>query len=54
MGFSIGTGAERRFGAVRVAPEIRLTHWRDRNIGVRDAPVRSNLTQAELLVGFSF
>jgi len=53
-GLVLGAGADRRIGIVRIAPEIRFTHWADRNFGVHDAPLRSNLTQAEILVGFTF
>jgi hypothetical protein len=53
-GLVLGAGADRRIGIVRIAPEIRFTHWADRNLGVHDAPLRSNLTQAEILVGFTF
>ena len=53
-GLVIGGGAERRFGLLRVTPEVRFTHWADRNFGVHDAPLRSNLTQAEFLIGFRF
>ena len=35
-------------------PELRLTHWFDRNFGVRDSPVRSSLNQADLLFGIVF
>jgi hypothetical protein len=53
-GLAIGFGVERRFGPVRVTPEVRFTHWTDRNFGVRDAALRSNLNQAEFLAGFTF
>jgi hypothetical protein len=53
-GLVLGAGAAKRIGLVRIAPEIRFTRWADRNFGVRDAPLRSNLTQAEILVGFTF
>jgi len=53
-GLVIGAGLGRRIGFVRIEPEIRFTHWADRNFGVHDAPLRSKLTQAELLVGFMF
>jgi hypothetical protein len=53
-GVLIGGCLQTRLGPLRFNPEFRLTHWADRNFGVRDAPVRSNLTQAELLAGFTF
>lgn len=43
-----------QIGRLRIAPEVRFTHWADRNFGVYDAPLRSNLTQAEILVGVTF
>ena len=39
---------------VWLEPEVRLTHWIDRNFGVRDSAVRSNLNQIGLLVGVIF
>jgi opacity protein-like surface antigen len=54
MGFTLGAGVERRMRVLRVSPEIRFTHWVDRNFGVRDAPLRSNLTQAEFLISLTF
>ncbi len=53
-GFLIAAGLEARFGLFRLAPEVRVIRWADRNFGVRDAPLRSNLTQAEFLVGWTF
>lgn len=54
QGIAAGAGAERRVGALRLAPEVRVTHWRDHNLGVHDAPLRSNLTQVEVLVSVSY
>ena len=54
MGFCLGGGVEKRLGVLRVAPEIRITHWVDHNLGVHDAPLRSSLTQVEFLVGLTF
>jgi hypothetical protein len=53
-GVLLGGGLEMRLGPLRLAPEFRLTHWADRNFGVRDAPLRSNLTETEFLVGITF
>jgi len=53
-GVLIGAGLERRFGPFRLTPEVRFTRWADRNFGVHDAPLRSNFTQAEFLMGFEF
>jgi len=47
-------GLERLFGLLRLTPEVRFTRWVDRNFGVHDALLRSNLTQAEFLIGFTF
>ncbi len=54
LGLAIGFGVERRFGPIRVVPEVRFTRWTDRNFGVRDAALRSNLSQAEFLADFTF
>ncbi len=54
LGFVFGGGLAMRLGGVRLAPEIRYTHWGDRNFGVRDAALRSRLDQVDLLVGVSF
>jgi hypothetical protein len=53
-GAVLGGGVEWKFGPIRLAPELRLTHWGDRNFGVRDSSIRSNLTQVEALVGVMF
>jgi hypothetical protein len=51
----VGTiGFERRWGRLRLEPELRVSHWVDRNFGVYDAPLRSNLNQLEVLAGFMF
>jgi hypothetical protein len=54
VGIVAGTGIETRLGRLRLAPEVRFTRWADRNLGVRDAPLRSSLTQAEILAGLTF
>ena len=53
-GVVIGAGLERQFGLLRLKPEVRFTRWADRNFGVHDAPLRSNLSQGEFLIGFEF
>src|SRR5262245_37258446 len=53
-GIVIGAGLERPVGFLRLIPEVRLTRWGDRNYGVHDAPLRSNLTQIEFLIGLIF
>jgi opacity protein-like surface antigen len=53
-GIVAAAGVEACLAALRIAPEIRITRWGDRNFGVSDAPLHSNLTQAELLIGFRF
>ncbi len=50
----LGTGADFRLKKLRLAPELRITRWVDRNFGTRDSPLRSSLTQIELLIGFKF
>jgi hypothetical protein len=50
-GFVGGGGLRFRFRKLWLEPEVRLTHWIDRNFGVRDSAVRSNLNQIELLIG---
>lgn len=49
-----GGGLRFRFKKVWLEPEARVTRWRDRNFGVRDAAVRSNLNQMEILAGVVF
>jgi Outer membrane protein beta-barrel domain len=50
----LGAGAEFKLKALRLAPEFRVTRWVDRNFGTQDSPLRSNLTQVELLLGLKF
>jgi len=50
-GFVAGGGLGFRIERLRLEPEVRLTRWIDRNFGVRDSAVRSNLSQIEFLVG---
>jgi hypothetical protein len=50
----VGAGINFNLGVVRLAPELRITRWIDRNIGTRDSPLRSNLTQIEMLVRVGF
>ena len=53
-GFVAGAGVRLRFKGLGLEPELRLTHWFDRNFGVSDSAVRSNLNQAAFLVGAIF
>ena len=53
-GFVIGGGIGWKLGKLRLDPEVRVTHWIDRNFGVRDSAVRSNLNEAALLFGVTF
>jgi hypothetical protein len=53
-GFVVGGGPRLKVKKVRLEPEVRLTHWIDRNFGVRDSAVRSNLNQIGLLMGVIF
>ncbi len=41
-GVVTGAGLKRRFGPLRLTPEVRFTRWADRNFGVHHAPLRSN------------
>jgi hypothetical protein len=50
----IGTGVQFRFKKVWLVPELRLTWCADRNFGVRDSALRSNLMQVDFLVGIRF
>jgi hypothetical protein len=53
-GFVVGGGLRFKFMKFWLEPEVRLTHWVDRNFGVRDSAVRSNLNQIGFLVGVIF
>ncbi len=50
----LGVGAEFALKTLHLAPELRITRWVDRNFGTQDAPLQSNLTQVELLIGLTF
>lgn len=54
LGSVAGGGMRWRFKKLWFEPEVRLTRWIDRNFGVRDSAVRSNLNQIGLLVGVVF
>jgi hypothetical protein len=54
LGPLLGGGFRFRLSRLWLEPEVRLTHWMDRNIGVRDSAVRSNLNQIGVLVGVIF
>ena len=54
FGFVGGGGLRLPLKKVHLEPEVRLTHWIDRNFGVRDSAVRSNLSQIEFLMGAVF
>jgi hypothetical protein len=53
-GFVAGGGLRFKFKKLWLEPEVRLTRWIDRNFGVRDSAVRSNLNQIEILAGVAF
>jgi hypothetical protein len=53
-GFVAGGGLRFPFMKLWIDPEVRFTHWIDRNFGVRDSAVRSNLNEVALLVGVVF
>jgi hypothetical protein len=50
----VGAGVEFRWGGMRLAPELRITRWVDRNFGTRDTALRSNLTGVDLLLAARF
>lgn len=50
----LGGGVEFKLKTVHLAPELRVTRWIDRNFGTQDSPLRSNLTQVELLLALKF
>lgn len=54
LGFVVGGGVEFRWRVLRIAPEVRFTHWGERNFGTRDATLHSNLDQVDVLVGLGF
>ena len=54
LGLAGGGGVEFRFGALRLAPELRYTHWGDRNFGTRTTPLHSALDQIDVLVGLAW
>jgi len=54
LGLVMGAGLELRLGRVRLGPELRYTHWGERNFGTRTSSLHSVLDQADLLVGISF
>jgi hypothetical protein len=54
LGFVVGGGMRFKFRNLWLEPEVRLTHWIDRNFGVRDSAVRSNLNRMGLLMGVIF
>ena len=50
----IGGGLRFRFKGIRLEPEMRVTRWIDRNFGVRDSALRSNLNQLDALMSVVF
>ncbi len=50
----LGVGFDFHRGRFQLAPELRITRWVDRNFGTQDSPLRSNLTEIDLLCGFRF
>jgi hypothetical protein len=54
-GFVFGGGVEFSLLALRVQPEIRWTRWGSENFrSPVESIFKSNLNQAEFLVGFTF
>jgi len=54
FGFVGGGGLLFQLKRTHLEPELRLTHWIDRNFGVRDSAVQSNLNEVEFLLGVVF
>jgi len=54
-GFTAGVGMEGKLGPIRIAPAVRYTRWgADSDLNVSMLNPRSNLNQAEFLVGLTF
>jgi opacity protein-like surface antigen len=55
-GFTAGAGIELKISRLRIAPELRLTYWKDPNVRftLTSAGVISKQTQASFLIGISF
>ncbi len=53
-GIVLGGGLNFRWRQLRLAPELRVTRWVDRNFGTKDTYPHSNLTGVELLLGIGF
>ena len=55
-GIALGAGLELRALLIRLAPEIRYTRWKDKNIDLiqSNSSLSSNQNQVEFLVGISF
>jgi hypothetical protein len=54
LGFVAGGGIRFKINRLRLEPELRLTRWIDRNFGVRNSAVRSNLSEIGVLLGVMF
>jgi hypothetical protein len=54
LGLVAGGGLRFKLNKLSLEPEVRLTRWMDRNFGVRDSEVRSNLNQVDVLFGVVF
>ena len=53
-GFVMAGGLELPAGAMRIAPEVRFTHWGSESFRHWTGALRSNSNQWEFLVGFTF
>lgn len=55
-GVAFGGGIEVRALLIRLAPELRYTHWNDKNINLiqSNSGLSSNQNQVEFLVGITF
>ncbi|HLY20696.1 MAG TPA: outer membrane beta-barrel protein [Bryobacteraceae bacterium] len=54
MGFVVGGGVDIHAIVLHISPEIRFTRWNATQISDPAGLLRSNLNQAEFLVGFTF
>jgi len=53
-GFVFGGGVEVKAILIRIAPEVRFTRWNDQHFLDPTGILKSNLSQAEFLVGITF
>jgi Outer membrane protein beta-barrel domain len=53
-GVALGAGIEVKALLIRLAPELRYTRWKDKNISIGPNSLSSNQNQVEFLVGITF